>query len=116
MPTVSKRGLASACAVLLVCTILFFAASSDDQQLLSSNERSELFEEATGMGMWEDALAANPNWAATYGTKNTDLKKKEWGCPTPDVLEQWGTVCYGKCPTGFTRTFLCSCRENEPEE
>lgn len=70
--------------------------------------------QAKAMGVWRQALADDPGWAEWYGTRSSGLKK-EWGCPTPDKLEQWSGVCYGKCPEGYKRTFICSCRQVRQE-
>lgn len=67
---------------------------------------------ATAMGVWDDAIAteAGKQWVEEHGPRNSGIKD-EWGCPDPEKLEVWGSVCYGKCPAGYKRTFLCSCRE-----
>lgn len=67
---------------------------------------------ATSMGVWEAALAADPEWAAANGQQNIGLTKKQ-GCPDPSRLELWGSICYGRCPSGFARTSLCTCTAHD---
>lgn len=67
---------------------------------------------ATSMGIWEAALAADPSWAAANGAQNVGLSKEQ-GCPDPSRLELWGSICYGRCPLGFSRTSLCTCTAND---
>ena len=63
---------------------------------------------ATSMGVWDAALAVDPKWAAANGRQNAGLSREQ-GCPDPSRLELWGSICYGRCPAGFTRTSLCTC-------
>jgi hypothetical protein len=63
---------------------------------------------ATSMGVWAAALAADPDWAAANGDRNVGLSKEQ-GCPDPSRLELWGSICYGRCPAGFSKTSLCTC-------
>jgi len=66
---------------------------------------------ATAMGTWDAAVQANPAWAQQWGTKNSGIPR-EAGCPAAD-MDWWGSVCYGACPAGYSRSFLCSCLEKK---
>lgn len=108
-PSASLQHIARASKEAKAASDLTQAHASDLTQAHETVTSCMRYGTATSIGIWGSALAADPQWAAANGEKNAGLSKEQ-GCPDPSRLELWGSICYGRCPAGFTRTALCSCR------